>query len=128
MHRMNDILSLVQLCLMALAGVSALIESYKKKTLSDAEKDLLIAAVPDGEFYKIPVNEIPGSWIRAGGKDFLDTHDPAYAARYLEAFGNLCKRGFVVHESGVLFVLTSAGFKKAKELAARNRTRRGRMT
>jgi hypothetical protein len=111
---MIDIASLITLCQTA----SKSIESYKKKKLSDAERELLIAAAQQGTFHILHVAEIPGTWVRAKGRDFLDTGDPAFAARYLEAFRNLCERGYIVHESGVLFMLTGTGFKKARELAA----------
>lgn len=96
------------------------IESYKKKKLSNEERELLIAAAQQGTFLILSVNEIPGGWVRAGGKDLPDTETgaPAFAARYLEAFGNLCKRGYIVHKSGCLFMLTGTGFDKARELAA----------
>jgi hypothetical protein len=104
----------------ALSSGSKLIESYKKKKLSDEERELLIAAAQQGTFHILSVNEITGSWVRVGGKDFVDTKasDPAFAAGYLEAFRNLCERGYIHHESGVLFKLTGTGFKKARELAA----------
>ena len=117
---MVDIVSLVALCQAALAGGSKVIEQYKKTKLSEAEKELLIAAAKKGEFQLLSVDQIPGTWVRAGGKDFLNTKtsDPAFAAKYLEAFRNLCERGYIVHEGGHLFMLTGSGFKKARELAA----------
>jgi hypothetical protein len=118
---MIDIASLVILCQTALATGSRFIEEHKKKKLSDAERELLIAATQQGTFRILSVDQIPGSWVKAGGKDFLDTEtsDPAFAAQYLEAFRNLCERGYIVHEGGVLFMLTGTGFKKARELDAR---------
>jgi len=117
---MIDLASLVMLCQTALAGGSKVIEGYKKKRLSEAERELLIAAAQQGTFRILCVDQIPGSWVRAGGKDFLNTKtsDPAFAAKYLEAFRNLCERGYIVHEGGHLFMLTGSGFKKARELAA----------
>jgi len=110
---MIDVASLIALCKTA----SKSIESYKKKKLSDAERELLIAAAQQGTFHISHVAEISGNWVSTGGRDFLDSGDPAFAARYLEAFGKLCKRGYIVHESGDLFMLTGTGFKKARELA-----------
>ena len=117
---MIDIASLITLCQTAFSSGSKLIESYKKKKLSDEERELFIAAAQQGTFNILSVNEIPGIWVRAGGKDFLNTEagDPAFAAKYLEAFRNLCERGYIVHERGVLFMLTGTGFEKARELAA----------
>ncbi len=115
---MIDIPSLIALCQTAGSAGSKLLESYKKR-LSDAEKELLIAAAQKGTFLILDVNEIPGPWVRVGTKDFLDTGDPAFAARYLEAFRNLCERGYIVHEGGHQFMLTGTGFEKARKLAAR---------
>jgi hypothetical protein len=116
---MIDIASLIALCQTALTSGSKLIASYKKKKLSAPERELLTAAAQQGTFYILSVNEIPGSWVRVGGNDFVDTAgDPAFAARYLEAFRNLCERGYIHHESGVLFKLTGTGFEKARELSA----------
>ncbi len=116
---MIDLASLVMLCQTVLAGGSKVIEGYKKKRLSEAERELLIAAAQQGTFHLLSVDQIPGTWVRAGGKDFLDTEtsDPAFAAKYLEAFRNLCERGYIVHEGGHLFMLTGSGFEKARELA-----------
>ncbi len=117
---MIDIIaSLITLCQTALS-TGKFIERYKKKKLSDEERELLIAAAQQGTFHILSVNEIPGAWVRAGGKDFPDTEagDPAVAAGYLEAFRNLCKRSYIVHEGKCLFMLTGTGFEKARELAA----------
>ena len=78
---------------------------------------MLIAVAQKDEFRLLSVDQIPGTWVRTDGKDFLDTGDPAFAAKYLEAFRNLCERGYIVHEDGHLFMLSGTGFEKAKELA-----------
>lgn len=114
---MIDIASLVTLCETALAGGSKVFEAYRKKKLSEEEKELLIAAFQRGEFFLLSVAQISGTWVRADGKDFLDQNDPAYAARFLEAFRSLCERGYIVHEGGKLFMLTGSGFDRARELA-----------
>ena len=118
---MIDIASLITLCQTALSSGSRFIESYKKKKISDAERVLLIAAAEQGTFLLRSVDQIPGTWVRAGGKEFLDTEtgDPAFAAKYLEAFRSLCERGYVVHEGGYLFMLTGTGFEKARKLTTR---------
>lgn len=85
---MIDLASLVMLCQTVLAGGSKVIEDYKKKRLSEAERELLIAAAQQGTFHLSSVDQIPGTWVEAGGKAFRDTEtsDPAFAAKYLEAF------------------------------------------
>ena len=115
---MIDLASLVMLCQTALAGGSKVIEGYKKKRLSEAERELLIAAAQQGTFRLLSVDQISGTWVTAGDKGFLDTetNDPAFAAKYLEAFRKLCERGYIVHEGGHLFMLTGSGFKKARDL------------
>lgn len=94
------------------------VEAYKKKRLSETESVLLRAAAQQGQFLLMSVNEIPGPWVRVGNKDFCDTetNDPAYAAKYVEAFKRLCSRGYIRHEAGCLFMLTDSGFEKAREL------------
>ena len=83
--------------------------------LNAEERELLIAATKDGELYRTVLNE--GKWIKAGGQAFPATqNDPAITASYFEAQQKLIQRGYVVHETGDLFMLTSSGFKKAREL------------
>jgi len=119
---MMDIAGLVTLCQAALAGGDKILEAYRRRRLSEEEKELMIAAAPQGQFFYIPVNEIPGPWIRVGNRDFCDTktNDPAYASKYIEAFEGLIKHGYIRHEIGHLFILTSAGFKKARGLTSRS--------
>ena len=116
---MIDIVALASsLCKLAIEGGNKVLEEYKKKKLSEAEKELLIAAAKDGEFLLMHTNELP-NWVRVGRIDFLDNKagDPAIAAKYVDAFTNLCKRGYIRHEVGDLFMLTGIGFKKARQLA-----------
>jgi len=118
---MIDIVALASLCKLAIEGTDKALEEYKKRTLSEAEKELLIAAAKNGEFFVIHLNEAPDS-IRAGGKDFIDhkAGDPAIAAKFFDAFMSLCKRGYIRPEKGSLFRLTyDAGFKKARQLAGK---------
>jgi len=117
---MVDILTLASLCKLAIEGGNKVLEEYKRRKLSEAEKELLIAAAEDGEFLVIHLNEVPNS-IRVGRKDFIDhkAGDPAIAAKYFDAFTNLCKRGYIEHDDGILFRLTYAGFEKARQLASK---------
>jgi len=112
--------SLASLCKLAIEGTDKALEEYKRRKLSEAEKELLIAAARDGEFCVMHLNEVP-NWIRAGGKDFIDhkAGDPAIATKYLDAFTNLCKRGYINHVDGILFRLTYPGFEKARQLAGK---------
>ena len=117
---MVDITFLVALCEKALLkGGSKLVELYRQKKFSKKEGDLLLAAAKRGEFHLLSVEEIPGSWIRANGRNFLNENDPAFAVKYLEAFQSLCERGYITHESGT-FMLTSSGFERARKLADKN--------
>ena len=117
---MIDIVALASLCKLAIEGGNKVLEEYKNKKLSAAEKELLIAAAKDGEFQVIHVNEAP-DWIRAGKKNFPEdiAGDPAIAAKYNDAFTSLCKRGYIKHDHGILFRLTYAGFEKARQLASK---------
>ena len=106
-------------CQAAHAGGKA-VEAYKKRRLSETESELLRFAAQHGEFLLMSLNEIPGPWIRVEKveqKDFLDTNDPAYAAKYVEAFMSLCNRVYIRPVDGCLFMLTGSGFEKARELA-----------
>jgi len=121
---MIDIISLAALCKLAIEGGNKALEAYKKKKLSEAEKELLIAAARDGEFLIIHVDG-PPDWIRVGRKNFPDdiTGDPAIAEKYHDAFESLCKRGHIRPDSGKLFRLTSKGFEKARQLASKEKVR-----
>ena len=115
---MIDIIALAALCKEAIEGGNKVLEEYKKKKLSEAEKELLIAAAQLGEFLLMHTNELT-NWVRVGRKDFVDnkTGDPAIAAKYLDAFTSLCKRSYIRHEVGDLSMLTGIGFEKARQLA-----------
>ena len=56
-----------------------------------------------------------GSWVRVGKKDFADDSDPSVEARYLDALHSLLMRGYIRQESATTFVLTGAGYEKAKK-------------
>ena len=114
-----DIGSLVALCQAALAGTLKTVSELRSRRLSSHERDLLHAAAENGEFFLLSAGQIASTWVRAGGKDFIDTGDsadPAYAAHYMDAFRSLCERGYVLHEGGQLFVLTGEGFDRARSL------------
>jgi hypothetical protein len=118
---MIDIASLITLCKTvgdALKTGKGVVEALQKKKLSDQERELLLAAAKKGEFFLTSVDQIPGTWIRVDGRDFVEAGDPAVAARYMEAFRSLCERGYVRHEGGHLFMLTGSGFDKARSLDA----------
>jgi hypothetical protein len=115
---MMDIAALAELCKLAIDSGNKVIEEFKKRKLSEAEKELLIAAAEDGEFHVMHVEEAP-TWIRAGRKDFMDAGDPAIAAKYLDAFESLCRRGYIEHDRGELFRLTHLGFEKARQLVGK---------
>ena len=115
---MIDIVALaLSLCKLAIEGGNKVLE-YKKKKLSEAEKELLIAAAQLREFLLMHTNELP-NWVRVGRIDFVDDKagDPAIAAKYVDAFESLCKRSYIRHEVGDLFMLTGIGFEKARQLA-----------
>jgi uncharacterized protein YjhX (UPF0386 family) len=100
----------------SILGVYKLATYLKKLRLSREEKELLIAVAPQGEILRMSTNET-GHWIRVGNKDFLDANGLAYAAKYIKAFERLRGRGYVRHETGILYNLTDSGFKKARKLA-----------
>jgi hypothetical protein len=93
----------------------AIVRGKKKEVpLSSEEKEVLIAAAKTGKMLLMRV-DIHGEWLRAGGTDFFQREEPAFAAKYLEAFRRLSHRGFVVTESGA-FRLSGTGFAVARGL------------
>lgn len=83
---------------------------------ANCERELLVAAAIDGLFHII--ERQMGSYVLASkGKMFSDQHDPAVAARYLEAFHRLRDRGLVVFEVGQMYRLTGTGFDLARKYA-----------
>lgn len=111
-----DLGILITICEKAISAGNKLVKKYRNKKLSDEEKELLIAASRRGEFHILSVDQIPGSWVRVGNKDFLNPEDPAFSAKYRDALRFLCERGYVKHEEGRLFALTGSGFSKARLL------------
>jgi hypothetical protein len=87
----------------------------RAQRLSPEEKEILAACAQRGEI-RIMQADLYGEWVRADSKDFLDPTDPAYAARFREAFHLLSGRGLVLHEDGMLHRLTGSGFKAARSL------------
>jgi hypothetical protein len=117
---MIDIIALASICEAAIEGGNKLYEEYKKRKLSDAEKELLVAAAEKGEFFIFSADGVP-DWIAAGRETFPEdpAGDPAIAAKYDDAFTNLCKRGYIKYDDGKLFRLTYQGFEKARKLAGK---------
>lgn len=113
--------SLAQLCKLAIEGGNKVLEEHKKRKLSEAEKELLIAAAQLGEFHIMSADGVP-NWVRVGRKNLPEdiAGDPAIAAMYVDAFTSLCKRAYIKHDGGILFRLTYAGFEKARQLASKS--------
>ncbi|MGB7061086.1 MAG: hypothetical protein WBF13_01880 [Candidatus Zixiibacteriota bacterium] len=114
---LQEALFYASICKKALDAGREVLGILSKRKLTEEEKELLKAAAKQGGFQLWSVDQIPGIWLRADGKDFCDEADPACAAGYLEAFQLLCKKGLVRHEAGDLFRLTGSGFEKARGLA-----------
>ena len=85
--------------------------------LSPAEIEILIAAAEKGEI-RILECSATGPWVRADKRDFAVNGDPAYLARYNEAFQRIYSRGYAVHQGGILYTLTGSGFELARKLKA----------
>jgi hypothetical protein len=60
--------------------------------LTPAEVEILVAAAKEGQIWLLKVDAF-GQWVRADDHDFFDEKDPAFMARYNEAFTRLCSRG-----------------------------------
>lgn len=113
---MVDISSLVSLCTTALRAAPEVLRKLREARLSGEESDLLSGAADSGEYHLLDIDQCSYPLIRAGGRDFADPKDPAQCARYQGAFERLCERGYIQHQSGVLFTLTPAGFDQARKL------------
>ena len=83
--------------------------------LSKEEKDILKEAIGTGEIYK-PNTDQTGAFVRAGNRDFCFDNDPERTQVYNEALDCLIEKKLVVHESGILFKLTSKGYQVSKKL------------
>lgn len=112
---MIDIGSIVALFSKAL-DLGNKLRNATKNRHSKEEKELLIAAADEGQFHLFDLGQLGITFVRVGRKDFYNEKDPAIAAVYLEALNILLERGLVMHQSGILFVLTGKGFKKAREM------------
>ena len=111
------VFAVLLILLSVLLGHRLTIARDKKKTipLSSEEKDVLIAAAKTGRILLMRI-DIHGEWVRAGETDFIQTADPAFAAKYLEAFYRLINRGLVMAEDGA-FRLSGTGFAVARGLS-----------
>lgn len=91
-------------------------ELLKKHFPSPIQKEILRAAAQSGEFHILRADQLAYPMIRAGGVDIGDENDPASLATYYEAFKLLCKNGYIEHDRGTRFRLTSGGFDKARSI------------
>ena len=85
------------------------------RRLSPEEKEILKACAEDGEI-QVLRSDIHGDWVRAGKSDFFDQKDPAHAAKFMEAFQTLLRRGLATHQGGILYQLTGTGFTLARKI------------
>lgn len=79
-----------------------------KESLAIEELELLTNAQEEGGL-SIQSNQSM-SWVRAGRQDFVNSEDPAYAAKYLDALDALLEKKLVKHKQGIWYPLTFAGF------------------
>src|SRR6266436_232547 len=107
---MPDVSTLVSLCASALRSGPELLRKLRDARLTPEESDLLPGYADSGEFHILNIDQCNYLLIRAGGRDFADLGDAEQCARYQHAFEKLCERGYVQHQSGILFTLTPAGF------------------
>jgi len=106
--------------LAALAEVGKAVEAVapRSRPLTGEEAELLIACAQEGDILVFSGVQQLGTWVRAGGRDFVHQDDPAVAAVYLDALDSIRRRGLCRHESGILHVLTGSGFRVARRLKA----------
>ena len=112
-----EVMEYVTLAKVVITGGAAAWTTFRARTLSRYEKDLLRAAADSGQFALLTAAQLPGPIVRAGAVTFPD-HDgaPALDALYRDAFERLIRRGYVEHIIDQRFSLTSAGFARARTL------------
>jgi len=85
--------------------------------LSEEEKELLVAASQnEGEIFMINTQQVDFIRIR---RNYIKDEEPSSAAPYREALEDLVERGYVKHDRGVLYKLTSAGRRQARSLGSK---------
>ena len=84
-------------------------QSTQQQSLTAAELELLYHAKETGKICIL--STLAGKWIQAGEKDFVNSEDISYAAKYREALGSLLEKKLVTHDGGILYRLTYTGFK-----------------
>ncbi|TFI55662.1 hypothetical protein BLD44_003795 [Mastigocladus laminosus UU774] len=87
--------------------------TLKYSQLTVQEVELLTDAQQDGGIHVMRSQS--GSWVRAGNKDFLNSEDKAYTAKYLDALDSLMEKKLVKHDGGQWYPLTSTGFETARK-------------
>lgn len=111
------VMKFVAECASAARAAAPLLERVRNRVLSPIEKDMLrTAAANEGGIYVLTADSIPKAVIHAGGRHFGIPEDARSCVAATEAFEKLCRAGFVAHEDGDLFRLTSDGFRRADKL------------
>jgi len=112
----DQIQTCVDFCSLAAQGTNFLAKKVGEIFLNEDEKEILKAASKSGQIH-LPSYSQVGVFLLIGERQFFDANDPAVQANYLEAFSNLCRKGFIEYHGGILFKLNGTGFKKARSLA-----------
>ena len=103
----------IAVCKAALGTLKWTKEKYEAKSFSEADNDILRAAADQGIIQIVKASSL--LTVFAGRTDF-QRNDPAYGARYLDAFMELCDKGLVTYHDDDLFCLNSKGFEIARAL------------
>jgi hypothetical protein len=108
--------AIIRVCEIAVRAAPSALAKIRERQFSSEEQDLLAGASRDGTFHVHDIDQSPYPLVKAGGACYSSPDDPAACARYLAAFKKLCERGYVQHQSGVLFTLTADGFTRAEAI------------
>lgn len=84
--------------------------------LTDAEKLMLVKALPGGEILKLRGGQV-GEFIRSGMFSYLDERDRAVQEHGFELLDSLIRQGLVHHVADQVYKLTGTGFDCAREYA-----------
>lgn len=88
------------------------------------EKEMLVRALPSGEI-RIIGSDQSGDFVRPGDsshdRHYYNERDRAVQEKGIETLKRLVARGWVRHDKGILYRVTSDGFERARAFAKKTK-------
>jgi hypothetical protein len=88
------------------------------------QKNMLVRTLPSGEIRVISSDQ-SGEFVRPGDSShdhhYFNAADRAVQEKGLETLRALVARGWARHDAGILYRLTSTGFRRARRYARKNK-------